>query len=259
MSLHGVTVSGQGPLVVFLHSSLSSSRQWSNLAVNLSEHFTCINIDLLGYGKADKIVDPKGFTFDNEVRRILNIVDESFLDQPFHLVGHSCGGAIALKMAVELPMRILSLALFEPVAFHLLEDNAQRKQQFRNFAEQIAVLEKESATRTFVDYWNGSGFFDNMPPRLQLQMIADIDKVNMDFQGIAAETYTLDDVKSIQQPCLYLSGKNTKQVSQDLSKQVICSLANVSTFQLDCGHMGPVSHPELVEPVVAKFLHSLLL
>lgn len=259
MLLQGVSVSGQGPLVVFLHSSLSSSKQWRGLAVKLSEHFTCINIDLLGYGEADKVSDPSNFTFDNEVHRILNIVDKSFSGQKFHIVGHSCGGAIALKMAVELPERILSLSLFEPVAFHLLENTEERKQQFLDFSQKIAALDRESATRVFVNFWNGDGFFEHLPLILQRLMVSDIDKVNMDFKGISAETYTLADVRNIQQPCLYLLGNNTKAISKELSNKIIASLACVSVCQLNCGHMGPVSHPELVETAVVKFLHSLLL
>lgn len=256
MSSHGVSVLGQGPLVVFLHSSLSSSRQWQGLSVKLSEHFTCINLDLLGYGQADKVNDGENFTFDTEVNRIICIVDDAYSGRSFHLVGHSCGGAIALKMAVEFPERILSLTLYEPVAFHLLEDDTPTKQQFFDFAEQIALLDQESAARTFVDYWNGQSFFDSLPSKLQQMMMLDMGKVNLDFKGIASETYTFEDIKNIQQPCLYLQGKRTTELSKLLCKKIIASLVNVSQYQLNCGHMGPVSNPELVEPFIVKFLNS---
>src|SRR3546814_1285704 len=38
----------------------------------------------------------------------------------FHLVGHSYGGAVPLKIALSQPQRVLSLTLIEPVLFHLL-------------------------------------------------------------------------------------------------------------------------------------------
>ena len=42
------------------------------------------------------------------------------LDQPAHLVGHTCGGAVALSVARNRSDLLRSLTVVEPVAFHLL-------------------------------------------------------------------------------------------------------------------------------------------
>ncbi len=41
---------------------------------------------------------------------------------PFHLVGHSYGGAVALQFALSHPDRLLSLTLVEPSCFHVLNE-----------------------------------------------------------------------------------------------------------------------------------------
>ena len=51
-------------------------------------------------------------------QRTIEIIDRS--DGQVHLVGHSYGGGVALRAAVERPDRIASLTLYEPSAFHLL-------------------------------------------------------------------------------------------------------------------------------------------
>ena len=63
----GVYITGQGPAIVFLHSSLSSAKQWSPLIQKLKDRFTCINIDILGYGNADNVSDKGNYSFEAEL------------------------------------------------------------------------------------------------------------------------------------------------------------------------------------------------
>jgi len=254
----GVTVSGQGPLIVFLHSSLSSSKQWKKLAGSLSSHFTCINIDLIGYGLAEKVVDKSNFSFDTEISRIMEIVHAVQPNEKFHLIGHSCGGAIALKMAVSIPEQLLSLTMYEPVAFHLLDISSDMRLQLDHFTEQVASLDKDNATKAFVDFWNGDGFFKSLPEKVQGAMSNDIDKVNLDFIGIFHENYGLEALRQLTFPCLVMYGQFTPDVSKNLSESIINNLVNVQSVGVLAGHMGPISHSHLVEPVIAEFLKELL-
>jgi len=252
----GVTISGCGPCVVFLHSSLSSSRQWHNLAKQLEPDFTCINIDLLGYGAADPVLDENGYSFDTEVQRINSIISHAVGKAPYHLVGHSCGGAIALKMTVDSPAQVLSLSIYEPVAFHLLADSQQQKEQVINFANKLNLLKPKQACQVFVDYWNGDGFFNGLPDNLANSLVSAIDKVKLDFKGIFSEVYQLEDLSRILCPCLVLYGKYTKEVSRELTMHIINALNNVTSNEVQAGHMAPVSHPQLVEPIVCEFISS---
>ena len=64
------------------------------------------------------------FTLADEAARTIEIIDRS--DGKVHLVGHSYGGGVALRAAVERPSRIASLTLYEPSAFHLLKTMGAR-------------------------------------------------------------------------------------------------------------------------------------
>jgi len=254
MTKVGVKVSGQGPLIVFLHSSLSSSKQWHTLVKSLSGQFTCINIDLLGYGEAEQVIDKESYSFDVEVKRILAIINTVKPNSTFHLIGHSCGAAIALKIAVEYPTNVLSLIIYEPVAFHLFQDSSQRQPVY-DFSSKLCSLEKPEACKVFVDYWNGDGFFDRLPEAVQLAMVAEIDKVNLDFIGIFSEQYQLSDLSNFTNPCLLFVGNTTQEVSKELSFLIAKSLNNSTILTVEAGHMGPVSHPQLVEPIIQEFLN----
>ena len=87
---------------------------------------------------------------------------------PIHLVGHSYGGAVALRFAMQQPERLRSLVLIEPVAFHLLRDEAPDPANRHLFGEvtELAGLvspaplpsgDYRCAMARFVDYWNGEG------------------------------------------------------------------------------------------------------
>ena len=142
-NLHkGVYISGQGTPVVLIHSSLSSAKQWLLLVKLLEPNFLVINVDILGYGNADKVSDEKNYNFDVEIERIEKVLDCVAPNKPLHIVGHSCGGAIALKLAVEQPERLLSLSLYEPVAFHLLEQGSEARTMSDEFALKVDVDDK---------------------------------------------------------------------------------------------------------------------
>ena len=252
----GIFVSGNGPAIVFLHSSLSSSRQWLPLVKQLETHFTCINVDILGYGLADKVSDPENYSFDVEISRINLALEEVIGEGSYHLVGHSCGGAIAMKMAVEAPERLLSLSLFEPVAFNLLPAGSEQRHVADEFAERVDRRDNFAAAEVFTDFWNMNGFFKSLPPKMQALMANDMPKVTLDFKGLVSPTYTLADVAKIQAPTLFLSGKYSPQLSHRLAEQIIGSLPSVKSVEVEAGHMAPVSHGELVLPKIADFIQQ---
>ncbi|REL32260.1 alpha/beta fold hydrolase [Thalassotalea euphylliae] len=252
----GIYVSGTGPAIVFLHSSLSSSRQWLPLVKQLENHFTCINVDILGYGGADRVSDPENYSFDVEIARIKQALAAVIGNGSYHLVGHSCGGAIALKLAVEAPQRVLSLSLFEPVAFNLLPAGSELRNVADEFANRVDIEDKFKAAEVFTDFWNMKGFFQSLPDKMQALMANDMAKVTLDFKGLISASYSLANVAEIKAPTLFLTGKYSPQLSHSLAETIIGSLPNVKSVEVEAGHMAPVSHGKLVLPIIADFIQQ---
>src|SRR5262249_54735694 len=109
-------------LVIALHCSGSSGRQWQRLAETLGEQYVVVAPDFFGSGARSHWSGERPFNLAGEAARVIDITDAH--DAPAHLVGHSYGGAIALRVAFSRPPRVASLALYEPVAFHLLKSMA---------------------------------------------------------------------------------------------------------------------------------------
>src|SRR6185436_7670595 len=88
----------------------------------------------------------------------------------FHLVGHSYGGAIALKAALGLQPRLASLVLYEPVLFSVLLADAPESAAAREIVslrdDAIGHIDRhdpEAAARSFIEYWMGEGAWQATP------------------------------------------------------------------------------------------------
>jgi pimeloyl-ACP methyl ester carboxylesterase len=253
---NGIYISGEGTPVVLLHSSLSSARQWQPLVKLLEPNFLVINVDILGYGKADKVIDEKNYSFDIEIKRIEKVLDAVAPNNKFHLVGHSCGGAIALKLAVEQSEKILSLSLYEPVAFHLLERGSEARKLSDEFANKVDISDKYQAAEVFTNFWNKEGFFRTLPQKMQDLMARDMPKVNLDFKGLTAETYTLADISRINCKSLVMAGDYSPELSHFLLSKIENALVSVEKKSFPTGHMGPVSHSDMIHPKIADFINK---
>ncbi|MDC8757318.1 alpha/beta fold hydrolase [Janthinobacterium fluminis] len=246
------------PAVVLLHSSMSSRAQWSELVAQLAASFRCIAVDLLGYGASPFPADSgaAAFTLAHEVDAVNAAIAARLAPgQPFHLVGHSYGGATALRMARQMRGRVLSLAVFEPVAFHLLApDDAARLDIEGVVAAIDAAATPRDAARIFIDYWNRPGVFDALGGAQQERFTAQIAKVRLDFQALLGEAATLDDMARLDLPALVMSGQNSPASTRRLAERLAAALPNAAAVQTKGGHMAPISHSQAVNPLIAAFL-----
>jgi pimeloyl-ACP methyl ester carboxylesterase len=91
----------------------------------LAGRFRTLAVDLYGSGQSPPWQGDRPLWLADEVALLAAAFAAA--GPKFHLVGHSYGGAVALKAALSDPGRVASLVLFEPVLFSLLttEDPTQ--------------------------------------------------------------------------------------------------------------------------------------
>lgn len=255
--LKGIHVSGKGPIVILLHSSLSSSKQWTILVNHLKSEFTVINIDILGYGSARNVECLENYRASVEINRIKSTLNQLGLEnEPYHIVGHSFGGALGLKLAVEEPKRVLSLSLYEPVPFHLIEEDTEEKTILNELFKKVNVDDLFMAAEAFMDYWNEKGFFKSLPLRIQQGASNEMKKVNIDSIALMAETYGPNEINKIASPVLMITGEKSPELSKVLANIIVSSLVNVRQEIFDAGHMGVISHAHIIQPKIAEFIQN---
>lgn len=99
-------VFGRGKPVVFLHGWLGSWRYWYTSMEIVAQHFRTYSFDFWGFGESRTNEMPTIQGYSNQVIRFL---DAMGIDRAA-LVGHSMGGMVALKTALDHPGRVVRVA-----------------------------------------------------------------------------------------------------------------------------------------------------
>lgn len=107
---------GRGPPILFIHGlggQLHHFRQ--PLFPLLADDFRLIAIDRPGSGYSTR--NGSAADIGDQARVIATLIDRLKLQKPL-LVGHSLGGAIALRVALDFPDKVAGLALLAPLTHH---------------------------------------------------------------------------------------------------------------------------------------------
>jgi 3-oxoadipate enol-lactonase len=105
-----VTVSGAGPLVIFLHGIGGNRSNWYRQLDALEGQFLAVTCDGRGYGESDDYEGPVTITdFAHDLLRVIEFFDADTA----HVVGLSLGGRIAQRFAMLYPERLASLTLVD--------------------------------------------------------------------------------------------------------------------------------------------------
>ena len=93
------TDTSAGDPVLLFHCSSASGGEWRRLCDRLGGNFRLIAPDQWGCGESDPWTGRGAFTLAEEAAPILDLIYR--VGTPVHLVGHSYGGAVALRAAVR--------------------------------------------------------------------------------------------------------------------------------------------------------------
>lgn len=111
---------GSGEPIIALHGLAQHSAYWmkTGVAEQLAQHYRIIALDVRAHGFTEIDGEPKGYDIDTCIGDVNALAEHLGLEQ-FHLMGHSTGGMIAVRYAMQfandtsLPKqnRLLSLIL----------------------------------------------------------------------------------------------------------------------------------------------------
>ncbi|HEU5293160.1 MAG TPA: alpha/beta hydrolase [Burkholderiaceae bacterium] len=257
----GFHIEGRGRPIVLLHSSMGSKGQWRLLVERMRRSHRLIAIDLYGYG-ASPMPDPRvPFSLQHEVRLVESVLRVALLPgETFHLVGHSYGAAVALQLASWRPYRLQSLALYEPMAYHLLALRHPGRVQIESVRDELQRCadrgEALLGAQRFIDYWSGAGSFAQLPRQVQMGLAGLVPKTLLDFAAVSGETSQADAYRCINVPVCLFSGTTGPRPPRDVIDVLADTLPHARRHRAEAGHMAPVTHSWLVNPVLECFIRG---
>ncbi len=96
------------PAMMLVHGLTASRASFLTNIEGLSRHFTVVSTELLGHGDSDSPRDKLSYRPEAACERLIGLADELGLGR-FFLCGHSLGGALALRVALDQPRRLRGL------------------------------------------------------------------------------------------------------------------------------------------------------
>ncbi|MBW8640509.1 alpha/beta hydrolase [Hoeflea sp. WL0058] len=249
------------PVVVALHSSASSGAQWRTLAVDCAGQMEVIAPDLPGYGQASLTRDISQKGVAAAAAPVIELIERN--GKPVHLVGHSNGAGVALKIAMVRPDLVKSLALYEPATFHFLNHGCSiDRALFRQISRlaglvsvSLAFGNPDRGMRAFINFWNGDGAWESLPDKSRNKFASQARSIIADFNGGFAESWSLKDLGAINLPTLMMSGGRSPDIAERVTSHITSAFRDVRTEAFPAlGHMAPVFNPDVINPVILRHI-----
>ena len=243
---------------LLVHSGGLSARQWRRLGEALAPTCEVIAPELLGYGG---IAWPVGepFHFRQDVDALAQRLGAG---ESAHVVGHSYGGFLALQLALAHPECVRSLALYEPVAFGVLDGAAaadvDARRALAGFAPYRAGPDPDEAwLASFVDWWNGPGAWAALAEPVRASFRAVAWKLSEEVRSLVADRTPAATYATITVPTLLLGGMRSPAAEQRTLARLAAVMPRATlTLFPELGHMGPITHAALVDAAIVAHIRA---
>lgn len=250
------------PVILFLHGLLGHAREWDPLLDALSPGFRLVVPDHRGHGESGHA---DAYRLELFVRDALGVLDALGVERA-HVVGHSLGGMVGMRLAAERPDRVERLVVLDVGPESLCCDWARnelpgRLQGFASAAygtvdEAVQAwltgdpLAREPLVRHYVTHalrkrpdgqwvwrFDAAGF---------LRFLRDLDP---DALWSA--------LSRISAPTLLIRGERSSVLTERAAERVLERLHDATFVQIpDGGHDLGVQQPEAVTRAVLGFLQA---
>lgn len=246
-------VSGDGPIVVFVHGIGGNRTNWADQLCALATERRAIALDLRGYGDSE---DPDGpldfFAFVDDLARTL----DHFGAETADLVGLSMGGLVVQAFYARFPERVasLTLAACRPGDRPVFEDPR------RFAAERIAPAGEEGAQIRI----------DAMLPRLLGPAASDAAKARIRaslealhpaaYRKTMAARLAIDpflDLARIDVPTLVVAASHDNVAPEPQMRAIAAAIPHARYAVIDgAGHLLNIEKPSEFNAILASFLQD---
>lgn len=250
---------GKGPRnALMIHCSLAHSGAWEGLANKLLDRLVMTAFDVPGHGRSG--------TWDHscgEIQALTTDIAASFLEGPADIIGHSFGGTVALRLAVEHPDLVRSLTLIEPVFFAVAwKDNPDlarhHDQALQGFEDAWVAGDMEGAAREFISVWGDGTPWEDIPTAQRAFLASRIHIVAAGGPAIyddAAKLLSSGALERIKAPTTIIEGDRSPRYISAINKGLERRIAHSNRVKIQgAGHMVPITHPDYVAKAVLDLL-----
>jgi lipase len=253
---------GSGAPIVFLHAGAGSGKQWLKTARLLESRFRVIAPDLWGFGGTENWFGEHELTHDDQALLVVGVI-EHLCKEPVHLVGHSYGGATAVRVILRNRKLVRTAVLIEPILTPLLALAGEEK-HFREYFEMaqaflgsVAAGKLDEGWRRFLNYRNGPGTWETLPEAARERFRTVTESTVAAFRSNLSNPTSIEDIEQLSLPTLVMSGDKTTVPDRRVT-EILRDHIPRCRYELIPGadHMSPLSHPEFIAEEIERHINA---
>lgn len=262
IKLRYVEAGKNGPPLVLLHGLGASVEIWQSTLVALSRDHRVLALDLPGFGRSGKPAAPHTPTYFAVIVR--DFVDAMGLARTT-LVGHSLGGAVALRFALDFPVRLERLGLVASAALGRGGSLLLRLMSLPGVGELLSRPSRAGTALLFKLATHNPGAVSDAVvdvayhfarfPGAQRSFLATL-RALANFLGQRHKNFRpiLDGLRQISVPTLVLWGRQDRilPVAHATSTRAIPG-ALIDVWD-QCGHLPMLEYPDRFNTLLRNFL-----
>lgn len=235
-----VSDTGAGePSRLMVHCSLADQRAWRPLVQALPPARN-IAFDLPGHGRS---ADWDGTAYQSDSVAIA----AALLDQPAHVIGHSFGATVVLRLAIERPDLVQRLTLIEPVFFAAARGTPEHAAHTLAFAPFVTAWnqgDRITAARIFIDIWGLGVPWDDLAPRQQTDLASRIHLIPATAPAIEDDAHgMIPRFGEMTCPVDLIEGAQSPAVIGAIMARLQQGIPQAVRHRIDgAGHMVPLTH-----------------
>ncbi|MGE5594639.1 MAG: alpha/beta fold hydrolase, partial [Hyphomicrobiales bacterium] len=248
------------PPLLLLHGFTASAASFiSNIPV-LRRDFTVITVDLLGHGASDAPIEVAPYRPEAAVSRLIGLLDHLGYHRAL-VCGHSLGGALALRLALDHPDRVAGLIVINSNSG--AGDAEWRRQALPGLQAMAAQVRAE-----------GTGILRNtrlypaasrrLPEAARRLLTEDFDRLTAagvagTAEGLTANVNAFERLPELTVPTLVVVGDRDR----DFARRAPAFVANMPRAAVqvltleDAGHAANLERPEEFDAAVLDFAQQL--
>ena len=251
---------GPGRRLVLLHGFTQGPGSWDQLVAGLEGTYEIARVTLPGHGPAGSTSAQTRLPFEVAAGAVADAVAEVVGPEPATWIGYSLGGRLALRVALDRPELVDSLALLGATAG--IEEAPARAARVEIDERLAAGLERKGVD-AFIDGWLAQALFSSLSRSnagIEERRMGTVDGLASALRllGTGVQEPVWNRLGELKVPVLLMAGEHDTKFSALAFRMAAAIGDNAGiSFVPSAGHAAHLERPQSVATILNRFLATL--